>query len=86
MLARAAAWLRPGGALLVKVPNGAAQRLKETVRGKVRPGYRPEQDRVEIVLSSPARDRLSGAVDRLCQVEGVREAKLLLAPARVGSA
>ena len=55
-------------------------------RIEVRPGYRPEQDRVEIVLSSPARDRLSGAVDRVCQVEGVREAKLLLAPARVGSA
>src|SRR5207244_2728899 len=47
-------------------------------RIEVRPGYRPEQDRVEIVLSSPARDRLSGAVDRLCQVEGVREAKLLI--------
>lgn len=40
-LVRAASWLKPGGALAVKVPNGAAQRLKELVRAKVRPGYRP---------------------------------------------
>lgn len=40
-LGRAAAWLRAGGALVVKVPNGAAQRLKESVRATVRPGYRP---------------------------------------------
>lgn len=40
-LARAATWLRPGGAIAVKVPNGAAQRLKESVRAVVRPGYRP---------------------------------------------
>ena len=40
-LTRAAAWIRPGGAIVVKVPNGAAQRLKESVRGLVRPGYRP---------------------------------------------
>lgn len=40
-LARAASWLRPGGAIVVKVPNGAAQRLKESVRAVVRPGYRP---------------------------------------------
>jgi trans-aconitate methyltransferase len=40
-LARAAAWIRPGGAIAVKVPNGAAQRLKESVRARLRPGYRP---------------------------------------------
>ena len=40
-LARAAGWLRPGGAIAVKVPNGAAQRLKEAARARIRPGYRP---------------------------------------------
>ena len=40
-LARAAGWIRCGGAIAVKVPNGAAQRLKESVRAIVRPGYRP---------------------------------------------
>ena len=40
-LERAAAWLRPGGAIVVKVPNGGAQRLKEAARARVRPGYRP---------------------------------------------
>lgn len=40
-LARAAAWIRPGGAIAVKVPNGAAQRIKESVRAVLRPGYRP---------------------------------------------
>lgn len=40
-LARAAGWLRPGGAIAVKVPNGAAQRAKESARAIVRPGYRP---------------------------------------------
>jgi SAM-dependent methyltransferase len=40
-LGRAAGWIRPGGAIAVKVPNGGAQRLKESVRGIVRPGYRP---------------------------------------------
>jgi SAM-dependent methyltransferase len=39
-LARAAAWVREGGAIVVKVPNGAAQPLKERVRALVRPGYR----------------------------------------------
>jgi SAM-dependent methyltransferase len=40
-LTRAADWIRAGGAIAVKVPNGAAQRLKESVRAFVRPGYRP---------------------------------------------
>lgn len=40
-LARAAGWIRSGGAVAVKVPNGSAQRLKESVRARVRPGYRP---------------------------------------------
>jgi SAM-dependent methyltransferase len=40
-LERVAGWIRPGGAIVIKVPNGAAQRLKEMVRGRVRPGYRP---------------------------------------------
>jgi SAM-dependent methyltransferase len=39
-LSRAAGWIRPGGAIAVKVPNGAAQHLKESVRARVRPGYR----------------------------------------------
>jgi SAM-dependent methyltransferase len=40
-LRRAAGWLRQGGAIAVKVPNGGAQQLKERVRAVVRPGYRP---------------------------------------------
>ncbi len=40
-LMRVADWIRPGGAIAVKVPNGAAQRLKEAIRARVRPGYRP---------------------------------------------
>ena len=40
-LTRAAGWIRAGGAIAVKVPNGAAQRLKESARAVVRPGYRP---------------------------------------------
>jgi SAM-dependent methyltransferase len=40
-LARAASWIRPGGAIAVKVPNGAAQQVKEAVRARLRPGYRP---------------------------------------------
>jgi SAM-dependent methyltransferase len=40
-LTRAAGWIRAGGAIAVKVPNGAAQQLKESVRAVVRPGYQP---------------------------------------------
>ena len=40
-LARAAAWLRPGGAIVVKVPNGAAQWIKESLRAKIQRGYQP---------------------------------------------
>jgi len=40
-LRRVAGWIRPGGAIVIKVPNGAAQRLKELARARVRPGYRP---------------------------------------------
>jgi SAM-dependent methyltransferase len=40
-LTRVAGWIRPGGMIVIKVPNGAAQRLKEMVRARVRPGYRP---------------------------------------------
>jgi SAM-dependent methyltransferase len=60
-LGRAAAWLRPGGALAVKVPNGAAQRLKESVRAIVRPGYRPTlaDNLVHINHFTPASLRLA---------------------------
>jgi len=60
-LARAAAWLRPGGAIAVKVPNGAAQRLKESVRAIVRPGYRPTlaDNLVHINHFTPASLRLA---------------------------
>jgi len=60
-LARAAAWLRPGGVIAVKVPNGAAQRIKESVRGKVRPGYRPTlaDNLVHINHFTPASLRLA---------------------------
>jgi SAM-dependent methyltransferase len=33
--------LEKGGWIVVKVPSGPAQRLKENVRAKLRPGYRP---------------------------------------------
>ena len=60
-LARAAAWLRPGGVLVVKVPNGGAQRLKESVRAIVRPGYRPTlaDNLVHINHFTPASLRLA---------------------------
>ena len=60
-LARAASWLRSGGAVAVKVPNGAAQRLKESVRGIVRPGYRPTlaDNLVHINHFTPASLRLA---------------------------
>jgi SAM-dependent methyltransferase len=40
-LERAATWLRRGGAVAVKVPNGVAQQAKERTRALVQPGYRP---------------------------------------------
>jgi SAM-dependent methyltransferase len=60
-LTRAASWLRPGGAIAVKVPNGAAQRLKESVRAIVRPGYRPTlaDNLVHINHFTPASLRLA---------------------------
>lgn len=41
VLARAAELLTPNGWIAVKVPNGYAQRVKERLRGVLRPGYRP---------------------------------------------
>ena len=41
ILRRVARFLAPDGWIAVKVPNGPAQRLKERVRGIVRPSYRP---------------------------------------------
>lgn len=60
-LSRAAAWIRPGGAIAVKVPNGAAQRIKESVRAVVRPGYRPTlaDNLVHINHFTPASLRLA---------------------------
>jgi 2-polyprenyl-3-methyl-5-hydroxy-6-metoxy-1,4-benzoquinol methylase len=40
VLARVRAFLCPGGWLAIKVPNGPAQRLKETLRARLRPSYR----------------------------------------------
>ena len=60
-LARAAAWIRPGGVIAVKVPNGAAQRIKESARAVVRPGYRPTlaDNLVHINHFTPASLRLA---------------------------
>lgn len=40
VLSRVRAFLSSGGWVAIKVPNGPAQRLKETVRARLRPGYR----------------------------------------------
>jgi 2-polyprenyl-3-methyl-5-hydroxy-6-metoxy-1,4-benzoquinol methylase len=40
VLARVASFLCPGGWLAIKVPNGPAQRVKETLRARLRPSYR----------------------------------------------
>jgi SAM-dependent methyltransferase len=60
-LSRAASWIRPGGVIAVKVPNGAAQRIKESVRAVVRPGYRPTlaDNLVHINHFTPASLRLA---------------------------
>jgi SAM-dependent methyltransferase len=39
-LVRVRTFLCPGGWLAVKVPNGPAQRVKENLRARLRPGYR----------------------------------------------
>ena len=41
VLRRLREFLVPGGWVAIKVPNGPAQRLKERIRGRIRPGYRP---------------------------------------------
>ncbi len=40
VLARVRTFLCPGGWLAIKVPNGPAQRMKETLRARLRPSYR----------------------------------------------
>jgi hypothetical protein len=40
VLARVGTFLCPGGWLAIKVPNGPAQRVKETLRARLRPSYR----------------------------------------------
>ena len=40
MLRACATFLCPGGWLAIKVPNGPAQRVKETLRARLRPSYR----------------------------------------------
>jgi 2-polyprenyl-3-methyl-5-hydroxy-6-metoxy-1,4-benzoquinol methylase len=40
VLTRARTYLCPGGWLAIKVPNGPAQRVKETLRARLRPSYR----------------------------------------------
>ena len=73
-LARAAAWLRPGGAIVVKVPNGGAQRLKEAARARVRPGYRPTlaDNLVHINHFTPAIAARGARADRLRPRDGLR--------------
>jgi len=41
LLTRIREALSPNGWVVVKVPSGPAQRLKESVRARLRPGYRP---------------------------------------------
>jgi len=41
MLAAAGRFLKPGGWIALKVPNGPGQLLKERLRGALRAGYRP---------------------------------------------
>ncbi|HEX9366976.1 MAG TPA: class I SAM-dependent methyltransferase [Vicinamibacterales bacterium] len=40
VLTRVRAFLCPGGWLAIKVPNGPSQRVKETLRARLRPSYR----------------------------------------------
>jgi len=40
VLTRVRAFLRPGGWLAIKVPNGPSQLMKETLRARLRPSYR----------------------------------------------
>jgi 2-polyprenyl-3-methyl-5-hydroxy-6-metoxy-1,4-benzoquinol methylase len=40
VLVRARTYICPGGWLAIKVPNGPAQRVKETLRARLRPSYR----------------------------------------------
>ena len=40
VLTRVGAFVRSGGWLAIKVPNGPAQRVKETLRARLRPSYR----------------------------------------------
>jgi 2-polyprenyl-3-methyl-5-hydroxy-6-metoxy-1,4-benzoquinol methylase len=40
VLTRARTFICPGGWLAIKVPNGPAQRVKETLRARLRPSYR----------------------------------------------
>ncbi len=40
VLRRVGGFLGPGGWLAIKVPNGPSQRLKETLRARLRPSYR----------------------------------------------
>lgn len=40
VLTRARTYICPGGWLAIKVPNGPAQRVKETLRARLRPSYR----------------------------------------------
>jgi len=41
VLRRVLRFLVPGGWIAIKVPNAPAQRIKEQVKARVRPGYRP---------------------------------------------
>jgi SAM-dependent methyltransferase len=68
--------LEPGGWIVVKVPSGPAQRLKENVRAMLRRGYRPRlaDNLVHVNHFSPAslRRALAGA--------GFRDVAIAIAP------
>jgi SAM-dependent methyltransferase len=73
LLRRVARFLAPGGWIAVKVPNGPAQRIKERVRGIVRPAYRPTlaDNLVHVNHFSP------GSLRRALQAEGFTDVSVI---------
>ena len=69
VLSRVRRFLAAGGWIAIKVPHGPAQRLKERVRGIVRPGYRPTlaDNLVHVGHFTP------GSLERALTREGFRD-------------
>lgn len=69
VIRRVAQFLAPGGWIAVKVPNGPAQRIKERLRGILRPGYRPTlaDNLVHVNHFSP------GSLRRALEAEGLTD-------------